>query len=348
MLYELAMRDASGAARAEILVPASYVLPLLDLVARWGVTERELLAGFGLDRESLAQPARRIPGHTYQNIVELARRLTREDGLAVFMGFQLRLSAHGFLGFAAQSAPNLRIALQLADRYARTRIVGLRLETEVHGEHAHLTLAEDASLGPLREFVVTALFASLPHQAKTLTGRDISGHAEVTFAEPKHYQRLRAQLPGPTLFEQPVNRLVFPADALDYPVVSADPAAYELVRQQCERDLEQLGEHSRSVHRVRKLLPRDGDGFRSLDDVAAAMQLSPRTLKRLLASHDTSFSEIVDGERRERAFRRLRESEVTIAAIAQELGYADVAGFSRAFRRWTGLSPGRFRRQRSI
>lgn len=341
------MEDAQGG-HAEILIPAAYGLPLLDLVSRWGVNERELLHDFGLTREQLAQPARWIPAATAQKIVERALELTRETGLAVFMGLELRLSTHGFLGFAAMAAPTLRAALEVAVRYACTRIAGTGLAIVERGGVATLELTDNLHrFGALRELVVTSLLASLHHHAKVLTGRDITGTIEVTFPEPAYRERLRAQMPASWRFGQAADRLVFSADVLDLPIVTADAAAFELTRARCEQALESLVEHSRGVHRVRKLLAHDGDGFRSLEDVASAMKISTRTLKRVLAAHGTSYSELVEQERHARATHRLRESTDKIRTIAAELGYADVAGFSRAFRRWTGMAPGRFRHLRA-
>lgn len=96
--------------------------------------------------------------------------------------------------------------------------------------------------------------------------------------------------------------------------------------------------------RVRGLLKRDAEGFRSATEVAAALSLSSRTLKRKLALRDTSFSALLDDDRRDRALALL-EGDVPLQRVADLLGYSDVANFTRAFRRWTGTSPGHYRRR---
>jgi AraC-like DNA-binding protein len=123
--------------------------------------------------------------------------------------------------------------------------------------------------------------------------------------------------------------------------VSADPAATRLAREQCERELAALGEGAPVVGRVRGLL-RD-DLSLSLPDAAKRVSMSPRTLKRRLAEQGTTFTELIDDARRQRALVLLEDRRLTLEAIAAELGYSDTANFSRAFRRWTGRPPGEAR-----
>jgi len=77
--------------------------------------------------------------------------------------------------------------------------------------------------------------------------------------------------------------------------------------------------------------------------VVAATGTSARSFQRQLAEERTNFSELLAEVRRQETLKRVKESNVTIAAIATDLGYADQASFTRAFRRWTGVPPGQFR-----
>ena len=77
--------------------------------------------------------------------------------------------------------------------------------------------------------------------------------------------------------------------------------------------------------------------------VVAASGISARTFQRQLGEEGTSFSGLLADVRRSETLRRLKERNLTIAAIATDLGYSDQASFTRAFRRWTGTPPGQFR-----
>jgi AraC-like DNA-binding protein len=100
------------------------------------------------------------------------------------------------------------------------------------------------------------------------------------------------------------------------------------------------------IPRVRAVLQLpDGQGYRTLEEAARAMHMSERTLKRRLAAQGTSFTSVLDDARCERAMVWLREDKLSHADIAEQLGYADASAFSRAFRRWTGMTPAGFQKQ---
>jgi AraC-like DNA-binding protein len=80
--------------------------------------------------------------------------------------------------------------------------------------------------------------------------------------------------------------------------------------------------------------------------VAAALKLGPKSLERRLRARRTSFSRMVDGVRGDLSRQWLRDTDMTLDQIAYLAGYASTAAWLRAFRRWTGITPTRFRRHR--
>jgi len=73
--------------------------------------------------------------------------------------------------------------------------------------------------------------------------------------------------------------------------------------------------------------------------IAKELRMSPRTLKRKLADHGTTFSTIRDDMRRQRALLLLDNRALSIGEIATKLGYSELPNFTRAFRKWTGQTP---------
>jgi AraC-like DNA-binding protein len=144
-------------------------------------------------------------------------------------------------------------------------------------------------------------------------------------------------------FGQPVNRILFDVSRLELTYRMSDPVALNLAREQCERELNALGLDGRVEARVRRLVSRNKNGFPSLQQVASQLHKSPRTLKRQLAAEGHTFSSILDEERREAATLMLRSSDFSIEQVAERLGYSNVPNFSRAFRRWMGITPADYR-----
>lgn len=330
----------------EHAIPAIHALHLADVAARFGVAEEVLLAG--LDAGALAEPNARLALPEVIALVERARALTGEPGIGFHVGLQMRIASHGYLGLAAMTASTVRDALAIAIRFAPTRTSALSLRLDVDGDEARLVFVEHAELGSARDAFVFALLTGIWKIGNAITGLELADHvpdgeanADVTFAEPAYFARFAALAPR-VRFEQEATCLRFTRALLDRPLITGDPAASRLTLEQCERELAALA--PRVASRVRALLPAPEGGFRSLDDVARAMHVSARTLKRRLAAEQTSFTALLEQARRARAEELLRAPRRTLDEIAAELGYADAAGFSRAFRRWTGSAPGAWRR----
>jgi AraC-like DNA-binding protein len=87
----------------------------------------------------------------------------------------------------------------------------------------------------------------------------------------------------------------------------------------------------------------ENDEELNMKRVVAAAGMSARTFQRQLKEEGASFSDLLADVRQSETLKRLKERNLTIAAIATDLGYSDQATFTRAFRRWTGAPPGQFR-----
>jgi AraC-like DNA-binding protein len=316
-------------------LPGAYINELVELAGRWNVRPAEILKGLPVTAAQLADPTTRVPLRVCEAIVARAHQLTHEPALAVHVGTQMRLSSHGFLGFAAMTASNVREALDLAVRYAQTRTSAIGLSLYVEGETASLVIEENTPLGALREFAVLALIVGIWQLGNALTGKTLDGVADCAFPEPDFVQRLPTL--GRLRFDRPNHRLVFPASVLELPLISADPVATQLAREQCERELAFLVDAG-LPGRVRAAINTRSDAP-SLTVIARELRMSPRTLKRKLADHGTTFSTIRDEMRRQRALLLLDNRGLSIGEIAQKLGYSELPNFTRAFRKWTGVTP---------
>ena len=324
--------------------PSGHVLHLVEMVKRWGVSDRDLLADMDARLEELSDPHAVVPLPAAIALLERARKLTCEPGLGFYLGLQMSASAHGYLGFAAMSAATLERALQLAVQYAPIRTGALALRLETDGATAALVVDELYDLGPARDIVLFGLLVGVWQIGNALLGREVKESTlDVTFAEPDYYSRFRGMNPR-VRFGQGANRLVFDRALLDAPLVSADPASLRLAQEECARQLDARAARFPVVERVRRLVMRRDAGVPSFEDLADALHLSPRTLRRRLADARISFSKLLDEARRDRALLLLRSAELSTKDVAEKVGYSDVANFMRAFRRWTGRTPAAYRR----
>ena len=326
-------------------LPGGYLLLLIETVKRWQVTAEQVLAASALTVADLRDPLARLDEADFNRALKRALLLTGEPALGFYLGMQMKLSSHGFIGLAAMTAKNVQEALDIAQRFTRLRMSAINLRLEVVGEQASLYIDQTSPDYFLGEVAVFALLVGLAQMGMAATGKQLEGRADTRFARPDYFGHFAHLLSGPVHFNQPCNRLVFAATYLQLPLVMSDPVAAQLAREQCERELAALGERSSVVQQVRSLIYSEAAGFHSVEQVAEQLHMSERTLKRQLAQQGTTYSDILEELRRQKATQLLGQRELSIDHIAERLNYSDVANFTRAFKRWTGQTPGQFRKK---
>ena len=326
----------------EHTMPGAYVLYSVELVKRWRVTADALLAGSGLDLDALSDPRTRVAIPTIVGILERARALTGERAYGFWLGVQMRVSAHGYVGTAARSAPTMREAIALSIRFMPVVTTALSMRLEVTGDDAALIVDEYADFGRERDTVLLAALIGMSQIGLALSGRDPVGYADLALPEPDYHAELLA-IGARIRFNQPANRLLFDASMLDVPYAMADPVALQLALYECERLLDSSKAEAPTTARVRSLVTHVRGKDLSLEHFAQALGVSTRTLKRQLAAEGSTFSALVDEERRARATFLLESPAVSLKDVADRLGYANLANFTRAFLRWTGQTPTAYR-----
>jgi AraC-like DNA-binding protein len=326
-------------------IPAAHALHLVQLLEEdFGVSRATLLGPLQLDPEVLAEPGRRLSLRDMERLVVRAHELSGDPALAVRFGLRMRISVHGYLGFAAMTAATIRDALALAVRFAPTQTDALRLDLVVEEDHAALCVAELTELGAARDAIIIGLLVGIWHIGLMLTGGPLPGAAELAMPRPAYWGTDGLRVDAAVRFDAPAHRLVFDRELLDRPIRLADPVAARMAREHCEQQLAMLPTAHDVVARARHLLMDPDGGIASLPAIARTLHVSTRTLKRRLADAGSSYRELLDDARRQRALVLLAQPELDLTAIALRLGYSDATNFSRAFRRWTGAAPSKYRR----
>jgi AraC-like DNA-binding protein len=329
------------------MLPAIYTAHLVELVGRWSVSPEALLRGTGLTLAHLAEPGALLEDDLAGKVTTRAIALTGEQGLGFYHGLQVHLSAHGSVGLAALTAPTFGQAVTLAERYFHLRGQLLALSSQVEGDELVMELTEVRPLGPLRGFLLESTLTGLVQTARLLLGCPMPGRVEVSYPEPAHFRRFAHLWPGPVRFKSGRNLLACPSAVIDEALPMADTFASQQAIAQCEQELELLSKTNTLVEDVRRQLAKHAKGFPTLTELADRRHVSPTTLKRQLAARGTSFQALLDELRRDRAMKLLGTDDASVDFVAERLGYADASNFTRAFRRWTGVSPTAWRQRRN-
>jgi AraC-like DNA-binding protein len=152
----------------------------------------------------------------------------------------------------------------------------------------------------------------------------------------------------PVRFSCPQDRIALDSAVMDHPLPGASP---DMAQHNDEIVMGYLAQMDRQdiVNRVRRLIIEDlSSGGLSKQGVADKMHMSPRNLQLKLAAENTTFQDILDNTRRSLATGYMEQSHLAITEIAYLLGFSDASNFTRAFRRWFGVSPREYRVARKI
>lgn len=330
-------------------VPVSFPRLLLQIVQTRGVPGTQLLQAAGLTDADLERPEGHLFASEYAALVAHAMALTQDPCLGCELGLNMPPTMHGFLGYALLSASTLGEALELGVKYTRlaTRFVDVQVEHEPDG--VVLTLHELLPLGFVHQYGIESTMTGWFHTAEQLVGKiDLRGPdspAELRFAWPRPaaFDRYEQRLPN-TRFGCAANQIFVPHRELRRPLALAHPVAARQAREHCDTELAQLLSSEGSfITTVAEALTLSAAGYPGMEQIAARLHLSTRTLMRRLDKLGVSFRQLMDERRRLDAQVMLADAALPIEALATRLGYANPANFTRAFRRWTGETPSRYR-----
>lgn len=167
----------------------------------------------------------------------------------------------------------------------------------------------------------------------------------VTFSypSPEHVEEYSLLFPCHCQFNSDANALVFDYETMSLNVKQGAKELNQFLVNS-PTDLLSKPDFQRSfTTQVMNLIQNEDKSFKSLEDLSNLFSMSPRNLRRRLSDENSSYVEIKQQLREERAISLLSDTSLTVGQIGQTLGFVEVAAFSRAFKNWTGLSPRLYR-----
>jgi AraC-like DNA-binding protein len=308
-----------------------------------------LLGRYGLDEARLAEAGARLSIPRYMHLGHAAIELCGDPALGLHMGRLSRLAQAGLAGVTAAQAPTLgeaaRVLLHFEPLYAANYRGQSSFLEDPHG--AWLRFYSISPYNAYNRFVVDSLLAGWLAQLSHLAGRSVQAERmEIEFLAPSYVAQYQALSATSVQFGASSNQLRLDRATLDLPNRQHCPSTWQHLLQLCEAELAQrtrvrsLGE--RITHLLGPLL--NGGQEPDLEAVARHLQLPTWTLRRKLAEEGTRFRNLLNDTRRDLAETYIRDTELAFGEIAYLLGFASAEAFQRAFKRWTGLTPGEFRR----
>ncbi len=325
----------------KIFIPSSFVEPLISYIA-----ERDLKAP-ELEQELLS--LKREPSMCAMHYSELLYRIQDLDPVPA-LGFRLGMAVtprnFGVMGYLFLSCNNLGQALTRYGRFQTLVQTGLKSWVIEDGKNLKVSWKRQAASEPLTQEFSVAAFVRLYQE---LIGKDIPPiRVGIQSAAPDDASFHEAVIGCPVSFNSDALIVEIPAQLMSMRITSSDPYLRQLLEQQAQALLEQSssveGDFSEFFEVVQdQLIKAMKDGDISAEVVARKMGFSLRSFYRKLSSGGHSFRSILSEIRLRLAKQYLADESLSHSEVALLLGYSEQSSFIRAFRNWTGLTPGEYR-----
>lgn len=267
-----------------------------------------------------------------------------ELGLAI--GPQLHLSAHGPLGVATFSGPDLRTGLRLLANYGQTRTEFFNIAITEHPQGVTVSFTETFDLDDLRvfvtEWVVTGLFSAINFFVGV---GQFKGEVHFAYQKPGYWGKYYDHFGENIKFNQRATEIIVPESVLSIPSPVADPFMHQEAVAICERQLNEINASDAgkpllsTEEAVSKLLYDNPGRIWTLSEVAEKLNISPRTLIRKLESEGTKFQSVRDEQAKKQVANYLTDASLSVESVGHLMGFSDVSSFRRSFKRWFGETP---------
>jgi AraC-like DNA-binding protein len=326
-----------------VTIPIAFVQGMLCGVRAHGMACDDFLADACIEPALLAQPGARVTSDQYVALFQsLTDRL--DDDLLGLLSRPLRRGSFALLVRSAAGEDTVGQAIHRIGRTFSLLQDEVALEPVEAGALTGLSLRFSdpgaAQLVFLHELLLRIVWRLLAWLAG---GRLPAVRFDFAFDIPPYAGHYAQVFPAPLQFEQPRSALWIDSRRLQQPV-RRDKAAVQAFLADARANVIVPRRPDLTSERVRVYLQQAQPAWPDLATTASALHMAPPTLQRRLAADGTSFQALKDALRRDLAIVRLHTSTVPLASLADELGFADSAAFQRAFKHWTGSSPGAYRR----
>jgi len=313
----------------------------LELV---NIDAREVFDRAGVSLRSTSDPMQRMTNLEVSCIYREAVKATGDPYFGLFVGDNFHTANLHVLGFALLASSTLRDFCLRLRNYYHLASTNVEISLQESAQESTLiinTLNPDICWETHDTFitVIVRLMRTVYDPNFNPTRLELMRHQPVGGDKP-----FREYFKCEVLFDRPSMLICFDSAIIDKPLPGASKELAQMHDQTAMDYLQKL-EHQDIPSRVRTIIVKDlSSGLVSKKQVADKLYMSTRNLELKLAVENTNFQKIVESTRRSLAEGYIEQSSIAITEIAYLLGFSDAANFTRAFKRWTGKSPLKFRK----
>jgi AraC-like DNA-binding protein len=330
--------------RPPVTIPIVFVHGMLSGAQSRGRPCDAYLMEAGIAPELLQEPHARV---TVDQYLSLFRLLTErlDDECLDFLSRPLKRGSFALVARSAIHASTVETAIRRVANTFRLLQNDVAMELVSDGELASLTLRFSNPEVAHSAFLHELLLRGIWRLSAWLSGGQLPAvRFDFAFAMPAYASSYGKIFPAELRFDAPQSALWFEAGRLKGAMRQNDNSLRVFLDTALTQVIVPRRVNDVLSARTRNHLQQTQPDWPDLSATAQALHMSTATLQRHLAGEGTSFQSLKDELRRDIAIMRLNTGAVSLAALAQDLGFTESTAFQRAFKSWTGSPPGAYRR----
>jgi AraC-like DNA-binding protein len=312
-----------------------------------GIDQRAMLEHAGIDPDAPWDPKIMIPAVTYYEMLEGMAEQIDVTELPVHVGASMRCDEYGALGLAWKAAPTLMASCSRIERYARiwTGVVTYELRNHPRGTLFILHREGERRLGlRLSNEATLASAVSLSRQVCPVAFSPVE--VFVQHKEPKSKTFHEAWFGCPVTFNTDLDAVLISHEAVNRPNILGDEGISRYLMSDLDRELAKVETSPSLVSDAKDAIAQAlSEGTPRMTDIAKGLGLSARSFHRRLSEHGLSFQTLTEETRRELSEGLLRDQQYSLAEVAFLTGFSEQSSFTRAFKRWLGITPASYRKK---
>jgi len=317
---------------------------LLGLLEDRGVSLERLCLGLGFTHTDLLDRHLLLSHQQVRSLILRAQALTRDPALGLACGARQTPVSWGLMGLAMLTCETFGEAIEYGMGQQGAGGAMLHNVFEVRGREAHLDVMPRLFDLEIEGFLVEDNFAGAVAVSRYLVGTEFAPvRMDFAFSRPAHEEAYRRFFRCPVRFDAGMNRMTIESHWLGARLPGYDRITCGLVREQLNTLLHKPIGRNDLVESLANRLRVGVDERTPQRELAHMVNMSERTLRRRLEAQSLSYRALRDETRFERARDLLARTSMTMAQVADAVGYSDARAFRRAFKRWSGQLPTDYR-----